>query len=149
MDKGSIKKIIKMVVAGAVIWGVQYAVFLLLYPGDKPLIEMTLLNMLVMLAASLTTSLMLVLYFRSIEKNFLKEGILAGGAWLLINWLLDMVQLQSSNIDPVTYFTQIGFQYLTIPVMGASVGYLLKIKAVEKKQPEKKEEPQILDLLRK
>ncbi len=73
-----------------------------------------------------------VLYFNNVEKDFLKEGILLGVVWVVLNWLLDFVGLLPlSKMSYGRYFMEIGLRYIAMLSPTVAIGYILskKIKA--------------------
>jgi uncharacterized membrane protein YpjA len=75
---------------------------------------------------SISAAILLVLYFRIINGDYLKEGIIVGLTWLGINVLLDLlVLIPMSGMSIADYFTRIGIGYLVIPVMSITVGAAL------------------------
>ena len=76
---------------------------------------------------------LIVKYFKSVENSFLKEGILLGISWLLINWFLDFIVLiPISDMSYFSYFTEIGLRYLTFPIISVGIAYSIKHKCIEK-----------------
>ncbi len=65
-----------------------------------------------------------------IAKNkFLKEGVLLGSIWLIINWGLDfaiLIPISKMSID--NYFYEIGLRYLCMPILTIAFGYMLQVK---------------------
>ena len=84
--------------------------------------------MMIVLSA-FTTSVLLVAYFRTERDDYLREGIILGLAWLLINIALDLVLFAPSSLLEVKiYLGNLGLRYFIIPVISISIGYLLEIK---------------------
>jgi hypothetical protein len=70
---------------------------------------------------------LLVICFRKIDSNFLREGALIGVSWFVINCILDiLVLLPLAGLNIASWFAQIGMRYLMIPVMSISMGYIAK-----------------------
>ena len=68
---------------------------------------------------------LLVHYFRKIRERFVREGLIVGLCWFLINIVLDVVVLlPMSQMDFGTYFQQIGMRYLLIPIISSGMGYV-------------------------
>ncbi|MGD0037546.1 MAG: hypothetical protein ABSC53_09665 [Bacteroidota bacterium] len=68
-------------------------------------------------------------YFKKVESNFVREGVLLGSLWLIINLALDlMLFLPKSPMQmPLSfYMNQIGIKYLSIPIITIGFGYLKK-----------------------
>jgi hypothetical protein len=70
---------------------------------------------------------LMVKYFMGVKKDYWKTGLVVGLVWLLMNWGLDLVTLvMLMKMDVVTYFTQIGLRYLSLPLMVFGAAYLLE-----------------------
>jgi hypothetical protein len=73
-----------------------------------------------------------VLYFRNLRAGFLREGILLGVAWFIINIVIDLLlflpesPMQMSFAD---YMIDIGVTYLIIPAVTVGFGLSLQQKA--------------------
>ena len=75
---------------------------------------------------SVTAGLLLIYYFKNININYLKEGIILGLSWFAISILLDfLVLIPMSGMSIADYFTRIGLSYVVIPVMCITVGTAL------------------------
>ena len=78
---------------------------------------------------SVIGAILMVLYFKNIQKDYLREGIIIGMVWFAINIILDLlVLLPMSGMSVPDYFAQIGIRYLVIPVMSIMVGTVLTNK---------------------
>jgi len=78
---------------------------------------------------SVVAVFLLLVYFKSVEKYFVKEGIIVGVVWLVINWVLDIVVLvPMAGWSLSTYFAQIGLRYLVMPIMSIAIGYAIEMK---------------------
>lgn len=74
-----------------------------------------------------TGASLLVLWFRNVHGNHLREGATAGIVWLEINWALDIAILLPLSRSPAeTWFTDIGLRYLVIPIMAVGFAYALR-----------------------
>lgn len=115
---------------GLVIWAVPFisAIPLLGLMEKDPIFFKTLM----IVIGGVIGAICVVLYFNKVEKDFIKEGIILGIVWLLVNWLLDFaVLLPLSKMPYGQYFSEIGLRYFVMPAMTIPVGYILskKIKA--------------------
>jgi len=73
--------------------------------------------------------LLLLWFFNKVPGVFLRQGIIVGISWLIINWLLDFIILiPMSKIGYGDYFLQIGLRYLVMPTISVSIGYTLQNK---------------------
>ena len=83
-------------------------------------------SIMIVVGALVGTILMVVLFLRTRE-GYLREGILIGFSWLVINWVMDgLVLLPMSGMDVATYFSQIGTRYLVIPIIAIGMGFVLE-----------------------
>jgi len=74
----------------------------------------------------LTVVSLVVIYFRSVEKNYLRESVYVAGTWVALNWALDFVALLPFTGQTVSqYFFEIGVEYLGGAAIVIGVGYLL------------------------
>ena len=118
------KKILKMVLLGILLWLIPFLISFFMYsPEGEPLIDLFLFKSIMIVVGAITGAILLIFYFRKLDKDFLKEGIIVGLTWLVISIILDLVILVPMSGMPVAdYFTQIGLRYLTIPAMSIAVG---------------------------
>jgi uncharacterized membrane protein YpjA len=78
---------------------------------------------------SFSAAILLVSYFRNINVDYFKEGIIVGMIWFGINIVLDLlILIPMSGMSITDYFMQIGLRYLAIPAMSIAVGTALKNK---------------------
>ena len=88
------KNILKIVWMGVVIWLVPFVIAFGFYDRSGQLtIDHDLFKSLMIVISSLVGCFAIIRYFKNVEKDFIKEGWIVGIAWLLINWLLDVVIL--------------------------------------------------------
>lgn len=91
------------------------------------LVDVFLFKSIMIVVGSLVGTLLMVLLFLRIRKGYLREGILIGFSWLVINWVMDgLVLLPMSGMDVATYFSQIGVRYLVIPIIAVGMGFVLE-----------------------
>jgi len=75
-------------------------------------------------------------YLKSIQMEFVKESILIGVIWFLINIIIDLIMFLPVSPMQMTlndYMADIGITYLIIPVITMGMGYLVQNKAEIKK----------------
>ena len=86
-----------------------------------------------LIVGALIGSVAIVLYFKKIEKQYVKHGAIAGLTWFVINIILDIfILLPMSKMSMNEYIAQIGIRYLLIPIMCILVAYVLNKKLVSK-----------------
>ena len=78
---------------------------------------------------TISAAFLLVSYFKKIETDFLREGIIVGIVWFGVNIILDLIILiPMSGMAIPDYFTQIGLRYIAMPAMSIAVGASLANK---------------------
>lgn len=129
------KKTFKIIGFGIITWLIPFIASFFLYSRTgTPVVNVFLVKTIMIVLGAFAGVLLLVIYFRGIEKNYLKEGIIVGLTWLIINWLLDFViLLPLAKVNMAIYFSQTGLRYLIIPIISIGMGYLLKINSIKTK----------------
>jgi len=124
----------KNILYGFLVWLIPFIISFAFYsPNGELTIDKIFFKTIMIITGTLAGIFLMVKHFKSIENNFLKEGILLGISWLLINWILDFIVLiPMADISYPTYFTEIGLRYLTFPIISIGIAYLLNQKHIEK-----------------
>jgi hypothetical protein len=124
------KKYLKIALFGFLTWLIPFIVAFLIFQlksSYRPLFES-------IMAVVVTASAVLfaILYFRKLISGFLREGILTGVIWFIINIILDLMLFMEGpmKMSFSDYMMDIGLTYLIIPVVTTGLGYLLQRKAV-------------------
>ncbi|MGD9107618.1 MAG: hypothetical protein PVI75_00400 [Gammaproteobacteria bacterium] len=122
-----LNKYVKIIIFGCILWIIPFLAGFLLYSSKgQPLFDIFLIKSIMIAIGSLTGIILLILYFKKISINYLREGVVVGISWLFINWLLDILILLPMNKMSINiYFMNIGIRYLSILFVSVSVGYLL------------------------
>lgn len=112
-------------VYGLLLWAVVFAVALFLFPvrlAERPLFESI---MPVALTAGTVTGA--VLYFRRVQRSFLREGVLLGVIWLVLQILPDALMFSRGpmQMSLADYVKDIGVAYLIIPCVTVGAGLCL------------------------
>ncbi len=118
-------KVGKMIVLGLIVWAVPFVLGFLLFP----LIETNLMlfKTIMIISGSLIGMICIILFFKKVEVDFWKNGLILGIIWFAINIALDFVFLVFMFQTPVLeYITGIGLRYLNILIMACGVGWLLE-----------------------
>jgi len=115
---------------GFLVWVIPFVIAFLIFPlrsSDRPFFE-SIMPVAVIIAAVMFT----VLYFKKVEADFLKEGILLGIVFFAISIVIDLLMFSKGPMAMsfVDYIKDIGFTYLLIPATTIGVGYVL-----DKKKP--------------
>lgn len=124
-------KYAKMVLFGFILWLVPFITgFLFVDRTGNFLIPETFFKSIMIVEGSLIGVILAVRYFRDINVDHVKEGIILGMVWLVINLTLDlgMVFAGFFPLSVVQYFTDIGLRYLTMPIYIIGLGLALERK---------------------
>jgi len=127
-------KYLKIGLFGFLTWLIPFVVGFLFYsPEGEPMIDALVFKAIMIVVGSITGAILLVFYFKKLDKDYLTEGILIGVVWFVLNIVLDLLILvPMAKMAIGAYFAQIGFEYLTIPTMSIAMGLVAK-SASEKK----------------
>lgn len=119
---------IKRLGYGLALWAVTYAVAIPLLPVQKA--DPIAFKAIVMSIALVVSSVVIVLYFKTVMKDYFSESIKVAVTWTLLNWILDIVALLPFTHQSLpTYFFQIGIEYAAGAAPILAVGYLLQHKS--------------------
>jgi len=128
------KSIKKTLIYGLLTWLIPFIIAIPFYSRDgQPLIDIFLFKTIMIVVSSIAGAIFLILYFKKVTEDYLREGLVIGLIWLAINWILDFIVLiPMAKMDIGTYFAQIGLRYLTIPIFSITIGFLLNYQKVKK-----------------
>jgi len=123
-------KYLKNIAYGFLSWLIPFVASLFFYTKEGVLtIDVFLFKSIMIVVGSITAGFLLVSYFKNINVEYYKEGIVVGLTWFAINILLDLLILvQMSGMSVTDYFSQIGLRYIVIPVMTITIGAALNNK---------------------
>lgn len=123
------KKYLIILFYGLLAWAIPFVASMFFYDKDGGLLtDIFLFKSIMIVVGTLSAAFLLVLYFRKVKEGFLKESVVVGVLWLIINYILDfIVLLPLSGMEVSEYFVQIGIRYLNIVIITVLVGYLLEI----------------------
>jgi uncharacterized membrane protein YpjA len=92
-------------------------------------IDIYLFKSIMIIIGGVAAAIFIIVYFNEVSSDFVKESIILGVSWLVINLILDLlILIPMSKMTLGDYFVQIGIRYLVIPVMCIMVGLVLKNK---------------------
>jgi hypothetical protein len=123
-------KHVRNVLYGFLAWLIPFVISIFFYTKEGGLtIDVFFFKTIMILVGALSAAILLILYFKKINTDYLKEGIYVGLTWFIINILLDLlVLIPMSGMSITNYFIQIGLRYLVMPVMSIMVGIVLANK---------------------
>lgn len=124
------KKHLKNLLFGFLSWLIPFIASIFFFTKEGGLtVDIFLFKSIMIVFGSVIGAILMVLYFKNIQKDYLREGIIIGMVWFAINIILDLlVLLPMSGMSVADYFAQIGIRYLVIPVMSIMVGTVLTNK---------------------
>ena len=113
---------------GFTVWVIPFVIAFLIFPlrnSDRPFFE-SIMPVVVAVDSVIFT----VLYFKKVETNFLKEGILLGIVFFAVSVVIDLLMFSKGPMAMpfLDYTKDIGFTYLLIPAITIGVGYILAKK---------------------
>ena len=111
---------------GFLLWLISFVISILIFPlraAERPLFESIMPVVL-----SVFCVLFANLYFRKLEGDFVREGLILGVLWLVVSVLIDLPLLTLSpvNMSFVEYMKDIGLTYPIFPALTTGFGYLLE-----------------------
>ena len=124
------KRIGKIALFGFILWIIPF--FFSFFFFDKSgvlLIEENFFKSIMVFIGNLTGSFLLYFYLKKYAGNFLKEAIIIGFSWFLINVLLDVfILIPMADMTFLSYLKDIGIRYLVLPTFSIFLGALLNLK---------------------
>jgi hypothetical protein len=128
--------IIKNILLGFLSWLIPFAVSFLFYkPGGELTVPYATFKSVIIIVGTVTGCYLLFRYFKFVDYDFIKNGIIAGVSWFVINISFDtMILVPMMKSTFAAYFMSIGLGYVAIPVISIAIGYTLdrKVKVVTK-----------------
>jgi len=123
-------KYLKNILYGFLAWLIPFVASFFFYTREGELtINIFLFKSIMIVVGSFSAAFLLVSYFKKINAEYFKEGIIVGLTWFGINIILDLlILIPMSGMSIPDYFAQIGIRYLVIPAMSIAVGTALENK---------------------
>ncbi len=117
----------KKISFGLIIWAIPYLTAIPLLPLRQ--IDPAFFKTIMIVEGLFVGAIMTVLYFIPVKKDFLREGVILGVVWILVNWIMDYFALLPFTHSGVRrYFIEIGLEYIGMFAMTISIGYILSKK---------------------
>jgi len=124
------KKYVKWIIGfGILIWLIPFLVSFVVFPlkdSNRPLFESIMPVVL-----TITVVIFSILFFKRVDKEFMKEGFIIGIVWFTISIIIDLFMFipeSSMHMSLVDYIMDIGLTYLIILVIPVGFGYMLEKK---------------------
>ena len=120
------KRYSKIGLFGFLVWLIPFAVSFLIFPIKTTL--PALFESIMPVVLTFCVVLFSNLYFKKLEADFLKEGVILGVSWLAISLVLDLLMFMwgPMKMTFVNYMLDIGLTYLIIPTITIGIGYLIE-----------------------
>ena len=124
-------KYFKIVIFGFVVWLVPFLVSFFIYPlktAGNPLFESVMPLVITIITVSLAC-----LYLIKLETDLIREGVIIGFSWFLINLAIDLILFlppSPMQMNFMNYMEDIGITYLMIPVITVGLAYMADNKIV-------------------
>ena len=124
------KKYVKWIIGfGILIWLIPFLISFVVFPlkeSNRPLFESIMPVVL-----TITVVTFSILFFKRVDKEFMKEGFIVGIVWFTISIVIDLLMFipeSSMHMSLVDYIMDIGLTYLIILVIPVGFGYTLEKK---------------------
>jgi hypothetical protein len=122
-------KYVKLIGFGFLIWLIPFLVSFVVFPlrdSTRALFE-SIMSVMLVLAVLIFSSL----YFKKVEKESIKEGVIAGALWFVISLIIDLMLFLPESPMQMTlaeYMMDIGLTYFIILMIPISFGVFLHKK---------------------
>ncbi len=118
-------KDLKMILFGLILWAVPFfSGFPFVDASGNFIVDEISFKTIMILVGGFTGVALAVAYFKNIQTDYVKDGILLGVIWLAISLSFDLVMV-GVGFFPMTvteYFTDIGLRYLIMPIYTVGMG---------------------------
>ncbi|MBL7846574.1 MAG: hypothetical protein JNL40_03825 [Cyclobacteriaceae bacterium] len=118
----------KNLLLGFLSWLIPYLFsFLFFRPGGELVVAYATFKSAVTVVGVGTGCYLMYRYFKYVETDFVRNGVIVGVSWMVLNLVFDAIFLMPmAKLDFGEYFMTIGLSYLAIPPLGILVGYVLE-----------------------
>jgi uncharacterized membrane protein YpjA len=117
----------KNLLLGFLSWLIPYvASFFFFKPGGELLVEYSTFKSIITVVGVSSGCYLLYRYFKYVETDYVRNGMIVGCSWMVINFILDLIFLvPMAKLGIGEYFLTIGISYLAIPPLALLVAYAL------------------------
>ena len=122
------KSIKKTLFYGFLIWLIPFITAFLIFPIRES--NRALFESIMRIVITVSVVFFAYLYFKKLDNDYKKEGILLGLTWLAISFVIDLTMFMQGPMKMTftAYIMDIGLTYLIIPAITIGFGYLSKSK---------------------
>lgn len=127
------KLVTKNILLGFLSWLIPFAVSFLFYkPDGELIIPYSTFKSTIMVVGTLSGCYLLLRYFKLVDTDFIRNGVIVGLSWFAINIILDaIILIPIIKTTFADYFMSIGLSYIAIPTISIAMGYLLERRVKE------------------
>ena len=113
---------------GFLIWLIPFVVAFLIFPIRES--NRALFESIMPIVITISVIFFAYQYFRKLDTNFVKEGVLLCLIWLAISLIIDLAMFMQGpmKMSFANYIMDIGLTYLIIPTITIGFGYLCENK---------------------
>jgi len=124
------KLIVKNIFLGFLSWLIPFAVSFVFYkPGGELIVPYATFKSTIMVVGIIAGCYLLFRYFKFLDNDFIRNGVIVGLSWFAINIILDaLILIPIMKTSFSDYFMSIGLSYISIPIISVTIGYLLDRK---------------------
>jgi hypothetical protein len=124
------KIIIKNILLGFFSWLIPFAISFLFYkPGGELVVPYATFKSTIMIVGVVSGCYLLFRYFKFVDSDYIRNGVIVGLSWFAINIILDaLILIPIMKTSFADYFMSIGLSYISIPTISIAMGCLLNKK---------------------
>lgn len=125
-------KNLKIILYGVFVWLIPFAVSFVVFPlktSMRPLFESIM-----PLVLSIVVITLAYYYFKNLNSDFVKEGLIIGISWYIINITLDLFLFMPASpmqMSFADYMMDIGLTYVMIPAITLGMGFMAHNKSAK------------------
>lgn len=120
----------KALLLGFLTWLIPFTISLLSYTRNGELtIPYATFKSIMIVSGTVSGCYLLFRYFKLVDNDFIKNGLVIGLTWFAINIILDsIILIPMMKTTFAEYFMSIGLGYIALPAISTTMGYLLQSK---------------------
>ncbi len=116
---------LKKIGFGIILWAIPYATAIPLLGLNQS--DQLFFKTIMIVEGSIVGAVLAAVYFVRVRRDFLREGLVLGAVWIVVNWILDYAGLIVLTGMPLgRYFAEIGLRYIAMAAPTVAIGYVLE-----------------------
>lgn len=129
------KHLPKALAFGFLSWLIPFLAAFVFFKDGQLVIDEMFFKSIMVVVSMLAGAILVLVYFKTIEKRLIISGLMLGIMWLFINLVLDILLVNRGFFEMtyIEYFQEIGLRYLSIPIFTTSVGWAIEQSKTTKK----------------